>query len=786
MTENLISTRWSLFLLCILHAGIGAAVDLVDFGSSAGSTEYGLAGWSTLLMSGNLVFTSTGGGGLRADSDPGEYGDFREVQGAPRKFSRGERIVVTWYNDSDESFPFASRISFTDGDEPDRDDPDGRWFTMRSFDDYRSVYPEIQPHAAAKTVFNIESTGVHRTDSTWSLVNINLWIDDQSSYLKEFLVCDRIELQGDADLAPPGAPAGLAATVLSDSKIRLVWTESADNEAVVEYLIYLGDGIEGYSQSNGYTCVFLEPGHEYSFSVSALDAAGNESARSEPVLAVTASFNGAKDLIQPFGFGYLGAFAMPETYNYGGEAIAFRPDGDGGEMGSLFVTNLNQQNYGWVGEVALAAPVVSQSKSIEELNVCAELAAAVNIRPGNVETGWDFVDNWRTGLAVIPEEGRLYSAWSIHYTVKYGEKHASISCCDASDLSGGGKYGAWYVGEQDEPPFDSMNNDWLFTAPRTWADAHCSGRNLVAGRCRDGGLSGLGPTLYAFAVVGSPPPPENSVFDFTTLLQYGPVEASDNVHFPDAVDGYNHADEWRDALWISAGDQDAVAVIGNKALGQNWYGYYGERMRNDWVGGDIPWPEFCETDPDCNKGWRSHNRQPMMIFYDPDDLSAVASGAKASWEPQPYAALRIPADLFYGSAHELFSAAFDSENGILYATEFVRELEGRLVMHAWKVNSAATAVHFQEAIPSGFEWFQNHPNPFNPRTEIRFLLHEPCRVHIQVFDLAGREIAVPADGWFQAGMHELHFDASGLSSGLYFYRIAAGEKVGTAKMVKIE
>jgi len=764
-----------------------AAVTLVDFGSSAGTTTFGLAGWNVVLKSGNMNFTSMGGGGLRLASECGEYDDFRGVRGTSRQFRAGERIVVTWFNDSDGSFFFTSRISFTDDDTPNEEAPDGNWYTMRSYDDYRRTYSEIGPQAVAKTVFDIEDSGVHKTDGTYSVVNINLAIEWGSTYQKPFLICDKIELLDDADITPPGSPTGLAAAVLSDSKVQLTWNESQDNFAVVEYLVYCNGAVRGYSQSNEHTCVFLEPNREYDFSVSALDAAGNESEASEPVSATTRPFEGRKNLINPAGFEYLGAFALPESYSWGGEALAYNPDGDGGQTGSsdgtpgsLFVTNLNQPENGLVGEVSIPSPVFSQSKNVVDLHQAAELTAAVNIRPANVNA-WEYVDIWRTGLEVVPEEGRLYSAWSIHYTVG-GEKHASISCCDASDLAGSMKYGAWYVGSPAVPPIDAMMNDWLFSVPQDWANTNCYGRNMVVGRCRDGGLSGLGPTLYAFSKAGNTLPPSNSVLEFTTLLQYGPVEGTD---YPHSIDGYNHADEWRDARWISAADQRAVAIVGNKARGQNWYGYYGERMRHDWVISDVPYPDFWETDPD-GKGWRAHNRQPMMIFFDPEDLAAVAKGTLLSYEPQPYAAFYFPEDLFFGSSHEIFSAAYDPQNRILYVTEFVRELEGRLIIHAWKVNAVSTSVRSEDPASFGFRLFQNHPNPFNPSTTIRFFVKEPCRVNLKVFNLRGREIATLADAKLEPGEHTIRFDASGLPSGLYFYRIETEGFSAVRKMVKVE
>jgi hypothetical protein len=312
----------------------------------------------------------------------------------------------------------------------------------------------------------------------------------------------------------------------------------------------------------------------------------------------------------------------------------------------------------------------------------------------------------------------------------------------------------------------------LFSIPQQWADIHCSGRNLVTGRCRDGGLSGLGPTLFAFSRVVTTPPSPDQVLDFTTLLKYGSVEGTDNVHFPNAVDGYNHADDWREAMWLAANGQDAVAIIGNKALGHNWYGYHGERMRHDWVIADVPYPDFWETDPD-GKGWRSQNRQPMIVLYDPQDLAAVANGSMSSYQPQPYAALRIPKETFYGDDHEIFSAAFDPENQILYATEFLREWDGRLIVHAWEVNSVSTAIGNGKVRPFEFRLDQNYPNPFNPDATISFALPVRSQVTLEIIDILGRTVKTIVHKTLPPGHYTRQFYANRLSSGVYFYRIKA-------------
>jgi len=61
-------------------------------------------------------------------------------------------------------------------------------------------YSEILPHSSVKTVFNITDKGVHKTDSSYSLVNINLHVEWYDAAPRPFIICDKIELYNDADV----------------------------------------------------------------------------------------------------------------------------------------------------------------------------------------------------------------------------------------------------------------------------------------------------------------------------------------------------------------------------------------------------------------------------------------------------------------------------------------------------------------------------------------------------------------------------------------------------------
>ena len=81
---------------------------------------------------------------------------------------------------------------------------------------------------------------------------------------------------------------------------------------------------------------------------------------------------------------------------------------------------------------------------------------------------------------------------------------------------------------------------------------------------------------------------------------------------------------------------------------------------------------------------------------------------------------------------------------------------------------------------------QNYPNPFNPSTTIQFMVEYDSNVKLQIFDILGREIAVLTDKYYTAGEYEVVFEASNISSGIYFYQIHIGNFKERHKMIKIE
>jgi hypothetical protein len=85
--------------------------------------------------------------------------------------------------------------------------------------------------------------------------------------------------------------------------------------------------------------------------------------------------------------------------------------------------------------------------------------------------------------------------------------------------------------------------------------------------------------------------------------------------------------------------------------------------------------------------------------------------------------------------------------------------------------------------PLAFALGQNHPNPFNPETRIRYHLPVASNVRLVVYDLLGREVALLVNERKPPGSYTATFEAGGLASGMYLYRLMAGNFSQTKKLL---
>jgi hypothetical protein len=406
-------------------------------------------------------------------------------------------------------------------------------------------------------------------------------------------------------------------------------------------------------------------------------------------------------LIQPTDLVYQGAFRLPDAaggcdWTYSGHAMTYYPGGDpdgpdDGHPGSIFAVG-NDAECQHVSEISIPAPVVSPGKNPSELNTATTLQHFNDIRSGLFGEHQNLTLP-RVGLEYLPAQGpqktdKLHFCWAQHIQ----DFEPSHGWCEL-DLSNPRSAGPWKFGSYT----NYATNDYLFEIPKQWADVNAPGQYLASGRAREGPWSGRGPALFAYAPWkdGNPPAANSTLKTLTPLLLYGtqtpgtPEIVSDDSM---AMKGYQESDHWFAGAWLTAGTRAAVVLVGTKALGKSWYGF----------ANGIVWPYDCadRSPPTCpeyppwpydNRGFWADGYAAQMIFFDPADLAAVASGSKPTHEPQPYATLDFSNRLFDPRIHvkrykrDLVAATcFDRERGLIYSFERQADEEKGLV-HVWKI-----------------------------------------------------------------------------------------------------
>lgn len=434
----------------------------------------------------------------------------------------------------------------------------------------------------------------------------------------------------------------------------------------------------------------------------------------------------AGPVILPEAFEYLGAFRLPggderpETFAYGGSAMTYRPDGDpdgpsDGFPGSLFITGHPRLPYGelpngdQVAELTIPVPVAS--RDLEGLNRAEFVQAFENVADGQFP-GLDEIT--RVGLLYLdhPATGpRLHITWGQH--LEPDETIATHAW--VSPTLGDPRFaGPWIL--DVAAPYGV--NGYLLEIPQDWAEAYAGGNPVGTGRFRDGGWSGMGPTLHAYRPwvdESGTPARAGSTLPVVTLLQYESSERTDT--FERALAGYQHPDEWEGAAWLTtARGESAVLFAGTKSAGEKyWYGYVNpdgadqpcvdQELVGQYTvcrqadGGACPESDLRECSGHTDyRGWWSTRFEASFLLYDPADLERVASGELATWEPQPYARIRIDDVLYLNPSgveadmlgtgdqrrFRLGEAAFDRAHGLLYVLELFAD-GAKPVVHAWRI-----------------------------------------------------------------------------------------------------
>lgn len=121
-------------------------------------------------------------------------------------------------------------------------------------------------------------------------------------------------------------------------------------------------------------------------------------------------------------------------------------------------------------------------------------------------------------------------------------------------------------------------------------------------------------------------------------------------------------------------------------------------------------------------------------------------------------------------------------------TVFFSRNEVATGIELWYYNPGLTSIdeHNTNQLPSAYTLQQNYPNPFNPTTNIEFQIPQSGFVILKVFDVLGKEKATLVNEDKPVGNYNVNFDASKLSSGVYFYQLRAGSRIETKRMMLIK
>ena len=112
--------------------------------------------------------------------------------------------------------------------------------------------------------------------------------------------------------------------------------------------------------------------------------------------------------------------------------------------------------------------------------------------------------------------------------------------------------------------------------------------------------------------------------------------------------------------------------------------------------------------------------------------------------------------------------------------------KGLSVYDTIRVHGLIVDVNDKPTSPVEYYLSQNYPNPFNPSTKITYSIAALGRVTLKIYDILGREVLTLVNEEKPAGRYEVNFNASKLSSGVYFYQLKAGTFVQTKKMLLIK
>lgn len=358
------------------------------------------------------------------------------------------------------------------------------------------------------------------------------------------------------------------------------------------------------------------------------------------------------DTIRDENIVYIGAFTLPDDgeneqdmFSWGGEAMCYNPAND-----SLFISG-----HAWYTHVAeISIPEAILSKDISQLNQSHIIQEFTDIK-GSLFDKWT-MEIPRAGLEVVDD--KLFFCFGEHF-----EEGINLGTHGYTDTNLSESKKVCIAGE-----YLYSNNDYMFKIPDEYV-AYFGGNDLFTGRFRDGGWSGMGPSLLAVSSIDIINAENNELISVSPVVKYEDTYLGDTGY---KMNNYSHADSWTGGAFISCDVGNAIAFVGTHSYGSTWYGFsngvvYPIDGEQDDVYPDVP------PYPHDERGWWSDDFRSCMVLYDAADVIKVFEGKIPPYEIQPYAFIdldeymiikRDETDMQY-----LGSAAYDAGNNRLFVLE---------------------------------------------------------------------------------------------------------------------
>jgi hypothetical protein len=227
------------------------------------------------------------------------------------------------------------------------------------------------------------------------------------------------------------------------------------------------------------------------------------------------------------------------------------------------------------------------------------------------------------------------------------------------------------------------------------------------------------------------------------------------------------SEEWQNGAWV------------NYSRDKYTYDTTGKMLTDTWeLWGDTSWVTYARnTDTYDTKGnllkslWELNDKGAWMNYntlnYTYDINGNATHGEYLVWNNGAWAPAMTDITMYYNNGKSRLTIPQASVVDIQYT-------------------SSIAALTAEKSMVKQFSLSQNYPNPFNPTTTISYFLPRDTRVKLAIYDVLGTEVKVLENQDKTAGNYHVEFDASGMPTGVYFYRLEAGEFTAVKKLLLIK